>query len=74
MSHFEPSHHTHSNPSRDDATPNPHPGKKRERHSWLFWVGLVFALMALVFYTLTGNLAGWYGSRPAQPVATASAK
>ncbi len=65
---------TRSNPSSDDATPNHPSERKRERRGWLFWVGLVLALVALTFYMLSGDLGGWYRGQPRQPVATTTAK
>lgn len=65
---------THSNSSGDDAIPENDTALKRERHSWPFWVALVLALVALAFYTLTGELGGFFPRQPRQPVATAIGK
>ncbi len=65
---------TRSNPESDNAASEPRPSKDREHRGWLFWVALVLALMALAFYTLTGELGGLSPRQPQPPATTGIGK
>ncbi len=70
MNDLEHGHHPHS----DNETSEHRSGKERERHGWPFWVTLVLALVALAFYTLTGELGGFFPRQPVQSMPTAIGK
>ena len=47
----------HHGPHHGNDEHKPTPGWKRVHHSWIFWVGVVLTLAALLVYVMSMDLA-----------------
>ncbi len=57
----------HHGPYHNSASGQPAPYWKRAHRSWIFWVGMVVTLAAIMIYVLSFDLAWRPRVRTAQP-------